>query len=72
MDDDPRRSSLPLSSPDPDDGEDPLEHLAGLSDRLGIDLWIKRDDLTGIGFGGTETRQPEFHMGAARAEGCKP
>jgi D-cysteine desulfhydrase len=44
----------------------PIEHLENLSDHLGLDLWIKRDDLTGLGFGGNKVRQLEFYFGAAQ------
>ena len=45
----------------------PLERLDRLSEELELDLWIKRDDLTGLSFGGNKTRQLEFYIGAARA-----
>lgn len=48
----------------------PVEQLERLSDLLGIDLWIKRDDLTGLGFGGNKTRQLEFYLGDAIAKGA--
>ncbi|MBQ4824053.1 D-cysteine desulfhydrase family protein [Leisingera sp. HS039] len=48
-------------------GPTPLERLNRLSAELDIDLWIKRDDLTGLSFGGNKTRQLEFYIGAARA-----
>ena len=48
-------------------GPTPLERLDRLSAELDIDLWIKRDDLTGLSFGGNKTRQLEFYIGAARA-----
>ena len=38
----------------------PLEHCPRLGATLGVDLWIKRDDLTGLAFGGNKTRQLEF------------
>lgn len=44
----------------------PVERLDRLSDRLGIDLWLKRDDLTGLSFGGNKTRQLEFYFGEAQ------
>ena len=37
---------------------------------LGIDLWVKRDDCTGLAFGGNKVRQLEFHFGEARAHGA--
>jgi len=48
--------------------ETPLERLDRMSDHLGIDLWLKRDDLTGLGFGGNKTRQLEFYFGEALAQ----
>jgi D-cysteine desulfhydrase len=35
----------------------PLERLSRLSSRLGRDLWIKRDDVFGLGFGGNKVRK---------------
>lgn len=43
----------------------PVERLDRMSDHLGIDLWLKRDDLTGLSFGGNKTRQLEFYFGEA-------
>ncbi|WP_241482573.1 D-cysteine desulfhydrase family protein [Leisingera sp. ANG-M7] len=48
----------------------PVERLDRLSDRLGIDLWIKRDDLTSLSFGGNKTRQLEFYFGEAKQQGA--
>jgi D-cysteine desulfhydrase family pyridoxal phosphate-dependent enzyme len=48
----------------------PIERLDRLSAHLGIDLWIKRDDLTGLGFGGNKIRQLEFYFGRVLAEGA--
>ena len=45
-----------------------IERLDRLSDKLDIDLWLKRDDLTGLSFGGNKTRQLEYYMGAALAK----
>ena len=39
----------------------PLEHCRRLSESLGgPDIYVKRDDLTGLAFGGNKTRQLEF------------
>jgi len=46
----------------------PLERLPRISHELGIDLWIKRDDLTALSFGGNKTRQLEFYIGDAVAK----
>lgn len=46
----------------------PLERLSQLSEQLGIDLWVKRDDLAGTTFGGNKSRQLEYYVGAALAQ----
>ena len=46
----------------------PLEPLANLGADLGLDLYVKRDDCTGLAFGGNKVRQLEFYLGAALAE----
>ena len=43
----------------------PVESLNNLSSDLGLRLSIKRDDCTGIGFGGNKVRQLEFYLGQA-------
>jgi D-cysteine desulfhydrase family pyridoxal phosphate-dependent enzyme len=48
----------------------PLENLPRLSQRLDIDLSIKRDDLTGLAFGGNKVRKLEFYFGEALAQGA--
>lgn len=35
-----------------------------------IDLWIKRDDLTGLALGGNKVRKLEYLIGQALADGC--
>ncbi len=45
----------------------PLHRLDRLSEELGLDLWIKRDDLTGFAFGGNKGRKLEYLMGEALA-----
>ena len=49
-------------------GPTPLEPLTQLSNYLDIDLWVKRDDLAGVSFGGNKSRQLEYYLGAAKAE----
>jgi len=51
-------------------GETPLQELAQLSRRLGRRILVKRDDLTGLAFGGNKVRQAEFFVGQAVAEGA--
>ena len=41
-----------------------------MSDELGIDLWIKRDDLTGFAMGGNKGRKLEYLMGEALKQGA--
>ena len=48
----------------------PLEPAPNLGAALGIELWIKRDDCTGLALGGNKVRQLEFHFGEARARGA--
>src|SRR5262252_7039246 len=51
-------------------GPTPIEHLARLSRKLGVEVFVKRDDLIGLGFGGNKIRQLEFYFGAALAQGA--
>ncbi|HEY7789547.1 MAG TPA: pyridoxal-phosphate dependent enzyme [Vicinamibacterales bacterium] len=48
----------------------PLVPLPRLSDQLGIDLWLKRDECSGLALGGNKTRKLEFVLADARARGC--
>jgi D-cysteine desulfhydrase family pyridoxal phosphate-dependent enzyme len=48
----------------------PVEALPRLGAAYGLDLWVKRDDCTGIAFGGNKVRQLEFYIGAAQAKGA--
>ncbi len=49
----------------------PLEPLERLSRELGgPEIWIKRDDCTGLSTGGNKTRKLEFLMAEAEAEGA--
>ena len=45
-----------------------LEPLPRLGASLGLDLTAKRDDCTGVAFGGNKVRQLEFYIGAAREQ----
>ena len=51
-------------------GPTPVEHLARLSRQLGVEVFVKRDDLIGLGFGGNKIRQLEFYFGAVLAQGA--
>ncbi len=49
----------------------PLERLDRLSAELGgPEIWIKRDDCTGLSTGGNKTRKLEFLMAEAEAQGA--
>ena len=49
----------------------PVARLASLSAVLGgPEIFIKRDDLTGLAFGGNKTRKLEFILGDALTKGC--
>src|SRR2546423_9824896 len=49
----------------------PIHPLARLSAELdGPEIWIKRDDLTGLAGGGNKTRKLEFLVGDALASGA--
>lgn len=48
----------------------PLEPAPRLGAALGIDLWIKRDDCTGLAGGGNKTRKLEFLLGEALEAGA--
>src|SRR5881397_518199 len=49
----------------------PLEHLRGLTKQLGgPEIWIKRDDCTGLALGGNKARKLEFLLAEARATGA--
>lgn len=49
----------------------PIEPLENLTRELGgPEIWIKRDDCTGLGFGGNKTRKLEFLMADALEQGA--
>jgi L-cysteate sulfo-lyase len=49
----------------------PLEHLPNLTRALnGPEIWIKRDDCTGMSTGGNKTRKLEYLMAEAQSQGA--
>jgi L-cysteate sulfo-lyase len=48
----------------------PLEHMPRHSALLGPEIWIKRDDRTGLSIGGNKTRKLEFLMAEAVPQGA--
>lgn len=49
-------------------GPTPVTRHARLCDRLGIDLWVKRDDMTGSADAGNKLRKLEWLLADARAK----
>ncbi len=49
----------------------PVEALPTLSGKFGLRLFVKRDDQTGLAFGGNKTRKLELLMAQAQANGAK-
>ena len=48
----------------------PLYKLESLSREVGKNLYIKRDDMTGVALGGNKVRKLEFLLADAREKGC--
>jgi len=48
----------------------PIHRLDCLSDEYGVNVYCKRDDLTGFGFGGNKTRKLDFLLAEARGLEC--
>jgi len=48
----------------------PIHRLDCLSDDYGVNVYCKRDDLTGFGFGGNKTRKLDFLLAEACDQGC--
>jgi L-cysteate sulfo-lyase len=53
------------------DGPSPLHRVPRLAEALGgrVDIWMKREDLLPLAFGGNKLRNLEFLIGAALAQG---
>lgn len=52
------------------DGPTPLEYLPSISEDLGVDFYIKRDDLTPLAAGGNKLRKLEYALKEALDEGA--
>jgi D-cysteine desulfhydrase len=48
----------------------PFQPAPRLSAEIGVDVWFKRDDLTGFGLGGNKVRGLEYLLADALARGC--
>ena len=51
-------------------GPTAIDRAPNLGGKLGIELLIKRDDCTGLAFGGNKVRQLEFYFGKAQQHGA--
>ena len=49
----------------------PIQRLDNLSRLLGTNVYVKRDDLTGLGLGGNKVRKLEYLLAEARAQGAQ-
>ena len=49
----------------------PIQRLDNMSAALGTNVYIKRDDLTGIGLGGNKVRKLEYLLADAQRQGAK-
>lgn len=49
----------------------PIQKLQNISRLLGTQVYIKRDDLTGLGLGGNKVRKLEYLLAEARAQGAE-
>ena len=49
----------------------PIHKLENISRMLGTNVYVKRDDLTGLGLGGNKTRKLEFLLADAKARGAE-
>ena len=49
----------------------PVHKLENISRLLGAEIWIKRDDLSGLGLGGNKVRKLEFLLADAKAQGAE-
>ena len=48
----------------------PLQKLHRVSESLGVNVWLKRDDLTGSVLSGNKIRKLEFTLAEAQRQGC--
>ncbi len=49
----------------------PIQRLANISRRLNTNVYVKRDDLTGLGLGGNKIRKLEYLLADARQKGAQ-
>ena len=49
----------------------PIHKLENISRELGVEVFVKRDDMTGIGLGGNKVRKLEYLLADAKAQGAQ-
>ncbi len=49
----------------------PIQKLENISKRLNVSVYVKRDDLTGLGLGGNKVRKLEFLLADAKQKGAQ-
>ena len=49
----------------------PVQKLENISRLLGTQVYVKRDDLTGLGLGGNKVRKLEYLLADAKAQGAE-
>jgi len=49
----------------------PVHRLERISSVLGAEIYVKRDDMTGLGLGGNKVRKLEYLLAQAKAEGAQ-
>lgn len=49
----------------------PIQRLNNISELLGTNVFIKRDDLTGVGLGGNKVRKLEYLLAEAKLQGAE-
>ena len=49
----------------------PVQRLNNISRALGADVYVKRDDMTGLGLGGNKVRKLEYLLAEAQAQGAR-
>ncbi len=49
----------------------PMHRLENISRLLGLELWVKRDDMSGVALGGNKVRKLEFLLAEAKARGAE-
>ena len=49
----------------------PVQRLENISRILGADIYVKRDDMTGLGLGGNKVRKLEYLLADAKDQGAQ-